>query len=79
MVSGVCEYGYRRRGKIRGSAGRGYREEKKRRRGIGIMKGIMKCNQTRQRYKEMQRKGTTAWHHVEVSPLTNIINVLKYG
>jgi hypothetical protein len=49
MVSGVCEYGYRRRGEIRGSAGRGYREEKKRRRGIGIMKGIKKCNETRQR------------------------------
>jgi len=30
MVSGVCEYGYRRRGEIRGSAGRVYREEKKR-------------------------------------------------
>jgi len=49
MVSGVCEYGYQRRGEIRGSAGRVYRE---RDRGIGIMKrdnGIKKCNQTRQR------------------------------
>jgi len=68
MVSGVCEYGYRRRGEIRGSAGRVYRE---RDRGIGIMK----CNQRMQRYNEMQPKGTTAWHHAWFSSLMNIINV----
>jgi hypothetical protein len=46
MVSRVCEYGYQRRGEIRGSAGRVYRKKE---RGIGIMKGIMKCNERRQR------------------------------